>query len=123
MCIRDSGGVRMELVQELLQGSRRALARLISLVENNDPRKEEIMQQLFPHTGKAYLIGITGAPGAGKSSLVDRLLSGMRRSGFTVGVIAVLSLIHIWRRSWKIQVLNCSGHRTWWKASRRQKEN
>jgi LAO/AO transport system kinase len=79
----------MELVQELLQGSRRALARLISLVENNDPRKEEIMQQLFPHTGKAYLIGITGAPGAGKSSLVDRLLSGMRRSGFTVGVIAV----------------------------------
>jgi LAO/AO transport system kinase len=79
----------MELVQELLQGSRRALARLISLVENNDPRKEEIMQQLFPHTGKAYLTGITGAPGAGKSSLVDRLLSGMRRSGFTVGVIAV----------------------------------
>ena len=79
----------MELVQELLEGSRRGLARLISLVENNDPRKEEIMQQLFPHTGKAYLIGITGAPGAGKSSLVDRLLSGMRRSGFTVGVIAV----------------------------------
>ncbi|HOA36361.1 MAG TPA: methylmalonyl Co-A mutase-associated GTPase MeaB [Bacillota bacterium] len=79
----------MEQVEELLQGSRRALARLISLVENNDPRKEEIMRQLFPYTGKAYLIGITGAPGAGKSSLVDRLLTGMRRSGFTVGVIAV----------------------------------
>lgn len=79
----------MELVEELLQGSRRALARLISLVENNDPQKEEIMQQIFPHTGRAYLIGITGAPGAGKSSLVDRLLAGMRRSGFTVGVIAV----------------------------------
>ena len=79
----------MDLVQELLQGSRRALARLISLVENNDPRKEEIMQQLFPHTGRAYLVGITGAPGAGKSSLVDRLLFEMRRSGFTVGVIAI----------------------------------
>ncbi len=79
----------MELVQELLRGSRRALARLISLVENNDPRKEEIMQQLFPHTGRAYLVGITGAPGAGKSSLVDRLLFEMRRSGFTVGIIAI----------------------------------
>jgi len=79
----------MEQVQELLQGSRRALARLISLVENDHPQKEEIMRQLFPYTGKAYLIGITGAPGAGKSSLVDRLLTGMRRCGFTVGVIAV----------------------------------
>ncbi len=79
----------MDLVRELLQGDRRALARLITLVENNDPRKEEYIQQLFPHTGKAYLIGITGAPGAGKSSLVDRLLEVMRRDGFTVGVIAV----------------------------------
>lgn len=79
----------MEPVRELLQGSRRALARLITLVENNDPRKEKFMQQLFPHTGKAYLIGITGAPGAGKSSLVNRLLGTMRRDGFTVGVIAV----------------------------------
>ncbi len=76
-------------VKELLQGSRRALARLISLVENSEPGKEKIMQQLFPHTGKAYLIGITGAPGAGKSSLVDRLLKEMRLEGFTVGVIAV----------------------------------
>ncbi len=79
----------MELVRELLQGNRRALARLISIVENNDPQKEGIMQQLFPHTGRAYLVGITGAPGSGKSSLVDRLLFEMRRSGFTVGVIAV----------------------------------
>lgn len=79
----------MDLVEELLLGNRRALARLISLAENNDPQKEEFMQRLFPHTGRAYLIGITGAPGSGKSSLVDRLLGGMRRSGFTVGVIAV----------------------------------
>lgn len=79
----------METVRELLRGSRRALARLITLVENNDPLKEKIMEQLFPHTGKAYLIGITGAPGAGKSSLVDRLLVEARKNGFTVGVIAV----------------------------------
>lgn len=76
-------------VKELLQGSRRALARLISLVENSAPGKEQILQRLFPHTGRAYLIGITGAPGAGKSSLVDRLLKEMRREGCTVGVIAV----------------------------------
>ncbi len=79
----------MEPVRELLQGSRRALARLITLVENSDPRKEELLRQLFPHTGKAYLIGITGPPGAGKSSLVNRLLGAMRKDGFTVGVIAV----------------------------------
>jgi LAO/AO transport system kinase len=79
----------METVQELMRGSRRALARLITLVENNDPRKEEIMERLFPHTGKAYLIGITGSPGAGKSSLVDRLLAEARQNGSTVGVIAV----------------------------------
>ena len=79
----------MEPVKELLQGNRRALSRLISMVENDDPLKEEIMEQLFPHTGRAYLVGITGAPGAGKSSLVDRLLSQVRQSGLTVGVIAV----------------------------------
>lgn len=86
----NKGGVSMQdPVKELLQGSRRALARLISIVENSEPGKEEILQRLFPHTGGAYLIGITGAPGAGKSSLVDRLLKEMRRDSFTVGVIAV----------------------------------
>ncbi len=79
----------MQLVKELLEGNRRALARLISLVENGDPRKYDLLQDLYPHTGNAYVIGITGAPGAGKSSLVDRLLKEMRRDGHTVGVIAV----------------------------------
>ncbi len=79
----------MQLVTELLGGNRRALARLITLVENGDPLKNEILQSLYPHTGKAYVIGITGAPGSGKSSLVDRLLQEMRGAGLTVGVVAV----------------------------------
>ncbi len=78
-----------QLVEECLQGNRRALARLISLVENNDPQKYALLQRLYPHTGKAYTIGITGAPGSGKSSLVDRLLQEVRSEGLTVGVIAV----------------------------------
>ncbi len=78
-----------QLVQELLQGNRRALARLISLVENDDKRKAEVLPELYRHTGKAYVIGITGSPGSGKSSLVDRLLESVRRYGLTAGVIAV----------------------------------
>ncbi len=77
------------LVGDLLDGNRRALARMISIVENNDPLKFNFLQSLYPHTGKAFVIGITGAPGSGKSSLADRLLKEMRREGLTVGVIAV----------------------------------
>ena len=79
----------MELVTQLLQGNRRALARLISLVENDDPQKNAALQELYTHTGKAFVIGVTGAPGSGKSSLVDRLLHEARRERLTVGVIAV----------------------------------
>ena len=78
-----------QLAGDLLGGSRRALARALSLVENNDPQKEALLQDLFPHTGKAFILGITGAPGAGKSSLVDGLLRQFRAEGLTVGVIAV----------------------------------
>ena len=74
-----------QLVQELLQGNRRALARLISLVENDDKRKAEVLPELYRHTGKAYVIGITGSPGSGKSSLVDRLLESVRRDGVDGG--------------------------------------
>ncbi len=78
-----------QLVTELLQGNRRAAARLISLVENDDPQKRELLKDLYPHTGNAYVIGVTGAPGSGKSSLVDWLLKLMRKDGLKVGVIAV----------------------------------
>ncbi len=78
-----------QLVEELLQGNRRAAARLISQVENDEPQKLDLLKEIYPHTGKAYIVGITGAPGSGKSSLVDCLLQKMRSDNLTVGVIAV----------------------------------
>ncbi len=75
--------------KKLLQGDRRALARLISMVENDDPAKTEILKKIYPHTGNAFVVGITGAPGTGKSSLVDHLLGLIRRQSLAVGVIAV----------------------------------
>jgi LAO/AO transport system kinase len=78
-----------KLVDELLQGSRRALARVLSLVENEVPEGHEILAALFPHTGKAWVIGVTGAPGTGKSSLVNALAKVYRQRGKKVGIIAV----------------------------------
>ncbi|MDW7739541.1 MAG: methylmalonyl Co-A mutase-associated GTPase MeaB [Bacillota bacterium] len=78
-----------QLVAELLNGNRRAAARFISKVENDEPEKMELLKEIYPHTGRAYVIGITGAPGSGKSSLVDSLLKKMRDDELTVGVIAV----------------------------------
>jgi len=78
-----------QLVAELLEGNRRAAARLISLVENDDPGKRELLKDIYPRTANAYVIGVTGAPGSGKSSLVDWLLKQLRKDGLTVGAIAV----------------------------------
>ncbi|MBT9167907.1 MAG: putative GTPase [Syntrophomonadaceae bacterium] len=77
------------IVQGILNGERRMVARAISLIENEDPNKNKIMSELYPHTGKAYVVGITGSPGAGKSSLVDCLLTLLRKQGLSVAVIAV----------------------------------
>ncbi|HUJ40158.1 MAG TPA: methylmalonyl Co-A mutase-associated GTPase MeaB [Candidatus Acidoferrales bacterium] len=70
-------------------GDVRALSRAISAVEDSAPESEPLLRALFPHTGAAHLIGITGAPGTGKSTLVDRLATHFRRAGDPVGVIAV----------------------------------
>ena len=77
------------LSERVLQGDPRAMARAISLIENEAPEGAELVRRIFGHTGRAYLIGITGAPGAGKSTLVDRLIAELRRAGHKVGVVAV----------------------------------
>ncbi len=79
----------MELAEEILDGSVKSLARLISWLEDDDDRAYEEMRKLYPHTGNAYVIGITGSPGAGKSTLTDKLTQELRKKGYTVGIIAV----------------------------------
>jgi len=78
----------MELVQAMLAGSDRSLARLITLVERDAPQVPQIMSLIYPHLGNAHFVGITGPPGAGKSTVVDRLTAVMRARGFSVGILA-----------------------------------
>ena len=77
------------LAERVLAGDPRAIARAISLVEDESPAGADLIRAVFPHTGRAYLTGVTGAPGAGKSTLVDRLIAELRRGGRTLGVVAV----------------------------------
>jgi len=74
---------------QIRAGDVRAISRAVSAIENRAPEAEEILRELFPHTGQAYRIGITGAPGTGKSTLVDRLAACYRSEKKTVGIIAV----------------------------------
>ncbi|PJF42115.1 MAG: methylmalonyl Co-A mutase-associated GTPase MeaB [Phototrophicales bacterium] len=78
-----------ELVEKARAGHRRSLARLISYVENQTPEGAEVLHLLYPHTGHAYTVGVTGAPGTGKSCLVSSLTLHWRQQGYTVGIIAV----------------------------------
>lgn len=75
--------------QQVCAGDVRALSRAITAIENYQPEAEELLRILFPRTGKAYLTGVTGAPGTGKSTLVDRLSAHYRTKGEQVGIIAV----------------------------------
>ena len=77
------------LSERVLQGDPRAVARAISLIEDESPQGADLVRGIFGQTGRAYLVGVTGSPGAGKSTLVDRLISELRRAEKTVGVIAV----------------------------------
>jgi len=79
----------MELVEKMLAGSQQSLARLISLVERESPETPQILSSIYPYTGKAYCVGVTGPPGGGKSTLVDRVTSIARKKGLSVGIIAV----------------------------------
>ena len=78
-----------DLIGRIRQGDVRALARAVSLVEDDAPSAREILSGCFPYTGSAVRIGITGSPGAGKSTLVDGLARRYRAQQSTVGVIAV----------------------------------
>jgi LAO/AO transport system kinase len=77
------------LSDRILARDPRAIARAISLIENEDPQGAALVGAIYPRTGRSYLIGVTGPPGAGKSTLVDRMTAEFRRSGRTVGVLAV----------------------------------
>jgi LAO/AO transport system kinase len=76
-------------IENLRSGDPRALARAISTIENRRPESADLLKALFPHSGKANVIGLTGPPGAGKSTLVDRLAKHYRKENQTVGIIAV----------------------------------
>ena len=79
----------MELVEKALAGNRYALARLISLIEDNGTEARAALAALYPHTGQAHVVGVTGAPGTGKSTLVNELTKVLRAQGTTVGIVAV----------------------------------
>ncbi len=78
-----------DLVDDLLAGKHRALARVITKIENRQPGYRDIVSRLHEHTGDADVVGITGSPGAGKSTLVDKVAATYRDRGLTVGVIAI----------------------------------
>src|SRR5215210_350801 len=80
---------REALLEGVRSGDRRALARAITLVENSDPLAYELVRELYPETGRAYAVGITGPPGVGKSSLISALVRHVREQDKTVGVISV----------------------------------
>jgi LAO/AO transport system kinase len=79
----------MEIVEKIVSGDIRSVARLIRDIDDNVPEAREVLRDLYPFTGRAYVVGITGAPGVGKSTLVDQMVTHLRNDGKTVGVLAV----------------------------------
>ena len=79
----------MPEIKDILEGSQKAGARMIRLIEDNDPAAFEMLKLLYPHAGKAFIIGITGSPGVGKSTLIDALITQFRKLDMKVAVIAV----------------------------------
>lgn len=82
-------GSQDEWAEQIVRGDRRALSAAVSAVENSDAAAVGLLKVLFPRTGRAWVVGVTGAPGAGKSTLVEKLAGAYRRSGSRVGIVAV----------------------------------
>ncbi|MEA2089216.1 MAG: methylmalonyl Co-A mutase-associated GTPase MeaB [Thermoproteota archaeon] len=78
-----------EIARGVLAGDRRSIAKAITTIENNAPKAQELIASIFPHTGKAHIIGLTGPGGSGKSTIIDKIIREYRRKGKTIGVIAV----------------------------------
>lgn len=72
-----------------MRGEKRAIAKTISIIENNAPEAQKIISQIYPRTGKGHILGITGPPGAGKSTLIEKIVKELRNRGKTVGIVAV----------------------------------
>ena len=79
----------LDLAQEVIKGNHRAIARAISLVENDRGAAQEMMKKIFHYTGKSLIVGITGSPGSGKSTLVDQMISVLRKNGKKIGIVAM----------------------------------
>ena len=81
--------MKTKLIDKILQGDVRAAARLMRDIEDEAPNAVEELKSIYPHTGRAYIIGVTGAPGVGKTTLVDTFITSFRRENMTVGVVAI----------------------------------
>ena len=79
----------MDVIELIRQGDIRATARLMRDLDEGEPQAREVLKELYKHTGRAHIVGITGSPGVGKSTLTDRLIQHLRQQGKTVGVVAV----------------------------------
>jgi len=81
--------VMFDLAKEIIKGNPIAIARGISLVENESSKVQEVMKKIFPYTGRSIIVGITGAPGSGKSTLADKLIGVLKKEGKKIGIVAV----------------------------------
>jgi len=77
-----------QLAENVVKGDKRSIARAITLIENNGETARELISHLYPYTGKAHIVGVTGPGGSGKSTLIEKLISELRKRGKTVGVVA-----------------------------------